>query len=154
MFRIKALRVATATVIAFVASFVAMSSVAYAATVSGVTASPSSSTAGAAATYTVGFTTSSSGGLGSGVGTVTLNGPPGTQFPLVATDYTVNGTVVIAAPSHTTSTNVTITTPVTISPSSPVAIVAGVGATVTNTTTAGIDAIGVSTSADLQRHYQ
>ncbi len=63
--------------------------------VSGVTGpSPSPATAGVTtATYTVGFTTSSSGALTASQGIV-LTFPTGTLFPATATDYTVNSVAV------------------------------------------------------------
>lgn len=141
-------RFAIGVTAALIASFAFMAPAADAAAVSSVTASPSSLTAGAAATYTIDFTTSSTGALASGVDTITLSGPVGTQFPLIANDYTVNATLVSAAPSHTAANNVTITTPVTVPLSTAVAVVAGVGNTVTNTTSAGVGSINVRTSID------
>ena len=82
------------------------------------------------------------------MGTVTLNAPAGTQFPLTTTAYTVNGQVVTVTPTQTATSNVTITTPATISVSQSVVIVAGVGNTATNPHIAGLDTLSVITSAD------
>jgi hypothetical protein len=88
----------------------------------------SSHVEGAASTYTVGFTTSSSGALAANSGTITLFSPPGTVFPLVAGNYTVavNGgsaTPVTATPSGS-NTAVTITTPVAVGNSTSLVVVA------------------------------
>jgi len=141
-------RIALGVIIALGASFVALTSVASAISVTGVTASPSPLTAGALATYTVGFTTSASGGLTT-TGTITLAGPAGTIFPLVAADYSVNGTAVSFVPTQAGSTNVTITSPVVVPNSTAVTVVAGVGNTATDPTIAGPYAITVQTSSDL-----
>ncbi len=141
-------RIAIGVVLGLVASFAIMTPAAYAATVTAVTASPSSSTAGASATYTVTFDTSASGGLASGIGTITLTGPIGTQFPLVNGDYTLNSQPIVVPPTDTAPNNVTITTPIPLSPSTLVTITAGVGTTAINTTTAGMDTVSVNTSVD------
>ncbi len=131
-----------------VATFAVMTATAYASVVTGVTASPSPLTAGAAAIYTVNFSTSITGGLAAGSGTITLTGPPGTQFPLTDSDYSVNGNLVTATPTITPGA-VTITTPILVSSSSPVVVEAGLGTTATNPTAAGTDTISVSTSLDI-----
>ncbi len=141
--------IAAGLVTTLVASFAVMTSTAYASVVTGVSASPSPLTAGAAATYTINFSTSVTGALAAGSGTITLTGPAGTQFPLTASDYTVNGSVVTAAPTDTATDNVTIITPVSVLASSSIAVVAGVGATATNTTDAETSSISVSTSVDI-----
>ena len=141
-------RIAVGMVAALVASFVIMTPAAYAASVGSVSASPSSLTAGVSVAYTVGFSTSSTGALAAGTDTITLSGPPGTQFPLTATDYTVNGTSVSVLPTQTATNNVTITTPVAVNASTAVGVVAGVGNTATNTTVAGTDTLHVNTSID------
>ncbi len=104
--------------------------------------------AGAATTYSVAFTTSSTGALTAGSDTITLAGPTGTVFPLVAGDYTVAATAVTASPTQTAPNNVTFTTPVAVGISSGVAIQAGVGNTVTNPPTAGSYTWSVATSQD------
>ena len=69
--------------------------------------------AGATANYSVGFTSSATGALVAGTGTITMTGPVGTVFPLVAGDYTVNTAPVTATPHHALGANdVIITTPV------------------------------------------
>ncbi len=141
-------RIAIGGIVALVASIAFIAPDAYASTVTGVTASPTPLTAGASATYTVDFSTSATGALANGVDTITLTGPAGTQFPLVEADYTVNGTALTATPSDSASNNVTITTPVPISSLAPVVVVAGVGATATNTAIAGTYVISVNTSID------
>jgi hypothetical protein len=123
---------------------------AFATVVTGVTASPSSTAAGAAAAYTVDFSTSTTGvALTGGSGTITIAGPAGTQFPLTGSDYSVNGTLVTVLPTHSAANNVTITTPVTVNPAASIALIAGVGATVTNSTGVQTASISVSTSSDI-----
>jgi len=129
-------------------SFAIMVSAAYASTVIGVTASPSSLTAGDPATYTVNFSTSASGGLPSGTSSITLSGPTGTQFPLSILDYTINGQALLSGPTDTAANNVTVIMPITVSSSSAVTLVAGVGATAVNTTSAGTASVNVNTSVD------
>jgi len=141
-------RIAVGGVIALVASFAIMTPDAYGSTVTGVTASPTPLTAGAPATYTVNFSTSGTGALTSGVSTITLAGPAGTQFLLTPSDYTVNGSLVTLTPTDSAADNVTITTPVSISSLTPVVVVAGVGATATNTTGAQTASLSVKTSVD------
>jgi putative cell wall-binding protein len=78
---------------------------------SGVSVTPSRSAAGAQSTYTINFTTTVA--LVIDVDTVTLVGPTGTVFPLVAADYTVGGTApnVIPTPvSGSTPTNTVVLT--------------------------------------------
>ncbi|MHB1891293.1 MAG: beta strand repeat-containing protein, partial [Acidimicrobiales bacterium] len=84
---------------------------------------PSVSTAGSAATYTIGFTTSATGALAASSGTISLSVPSSsTIFPTAAADYTVNGTAATSVGGGGTSA-VTITTPVAIGNSSTVKIV-------------------------------
>ena len=111
--------------------------------VSSVTASPSSLAPGATTTYMVGFTTSSSGALTAASSTITLSGPAGTVFPSIASDYTVNGTLVAATPTSSSS-SVTITTPVAVAVSTAVTVLA---TGVTNPT-AGPYVMNVATSVD------
>jgi len=146
--RITHRRIAVGGAVALIASFAIMIPSAYASSVTGVTASPTPLTAGAPATYTVDFSTSTSGGLVGGTGSITLAGTAGTQFPLTAADYTVNGNTVTALPSDSAADNVTIITPVSISSSTSVVVVAGVGTTATNTTGAQTASISVNTSVD------
>ena len=141
-------RLAVGVTVAVFSTFAVMTPTAYAGIVNTVTASPSSPTAGALATYTVAFNTGFSGALAAGSGTITLSGHAGTIFPLTAIDYTVNGEAVVILPTHTGANNITITTPGDVNSSSAVSVVAGVGGTATNTTTAGTDVISVSTSSD------
>ncbi|MHB8262943.1 MAG: IPT/TIG domain-containing protein [Acidimicrobiales bacterium] len=125
-----------------------LGSTAFAATsVTSVTGpSPSPATAGASSLYTIGFTTSSSGALASGTGTITLAGPAGTVFPSTASAYTVQGIAVSAAPSLSNSNaTVTITTPTAIGNS--IASVSVVANGVTNPPAGGYT-MAVSTSAD------
>ncbi|MCL4434228.1 MAG: IPT/TIG domain-containing protein [Actinobacteria bacterium] len=107
--------------------------------------SPSPATAGASSLYTVGFTTSGSGALASGSGTITLAGPTGTVFPSSASAYTVNGIAVSATPSLSNSNaTATITTPTAVADGTSVTVVAN---GVTNPP-AGTYTMAVSTSAD------
>jgi len=144
-------RIALGVIIALGASLVAFTSVASAISVTGVTASPSPLTAGALATYTVGFTTSASGALTT-TSTITLNGPTGTVFPLVAADYSVNNSVitqpVTVLPTQSAANNVTITSPVSVPNATAVTVLAGIGITATNPTIASSYTIGVNTSVD------
>src|SRR5580704_13035071 len=97
--------------VALLATLALPASVAGADSITRSSASPSSLVAGATANYSVGFTTSATGALVGGTGTITMTGPVGTVFPSVAADYTVNTTPVTVL--HLTGTNVvTITTPV------------------------------------------
>jgi hypothetical protein len=141
-------RIAVGAAAALVSSFAIFAAPAGAAAVTGVTASPSPLTAGAPATYTVAFTTSGTGALTSGVGTITLTGPAGTVFPGPAADYTVNGTPVALAP-FIGPNNVTLKVPVGIGNTTAVTVVAGVGATATNPSAAGTYSVNVNTSADV-----
>lgn len=111
----------------------------------------SAATATESSTYTVGFTTSSTGALGgvnsSGPATITLLAPAGTNWSPSASDYTVN----TAPPASVSTGNNGATVTITLAPtqsipaSSPVTVVAG---HTTNPTIPGSDTIGVSTSAD------
>ena len=124
-----------------------MTPVASASSVSTVTASPNPATAGAHATYTVTFTTSATGSLAIS-DPITLIGPTGTVFPLVASDYSVNGTPVTANPVQSGSTGIVIEAPLAVANSTLVTVVAGVNISAINPTTAGPGAITVTTSAD------
>ncbi|MHB8451601.1 MAG: beta strand repeat-containing protein [Mycobacteriales bacterium] len=111
-------------------------------TVGPVTTDVTPNTAAASATYTVGFTTSSSGALPAGTGTVTLTGPVGTAFPTRASSYQVNATPVSAV--SVSGSAVTITSPVSVAASTGVSVsVLGV----TNPAP-GTDNLVVTTSAD------
>ncbi|MHB8340753.1 MAG: beta strand repeat-containing protein, partial [Mycobacteriales bacterium] len=113
--------------------------------------SVSPTTAGAPAVYTANFTTSgkTDGGvagnnLTAGTGTITLTGSgTGTAFSATASNYTVNGIQVTAAPLLGVR-SVTITTPINIAPSSAVQVVANA---VTNPS-AGTQSLSVATSTD------
>lgn len=81
--------------------------------VSGITVSASPNTHGATATYTISFTTSSSGALGAG-STITLLAPAGTSLPATVGDYIVSdtaagtetvGAVVLSQGSGSTTNN-------------------------------------------------
>lgn len=81
------------------------------ATVSAVTVTPARSAAGALTSYTIGFTTTVA--LTADAGTVTLVGPLGTVFSLVAANYTVGGTAPTVTPtpvSGSTPTNTVVLT--------------------------------------------
>ena len=135
-------------VVALLAALAVPASVAGADSITHSSASPSSPTSGATANYSVGFTTSATGALVGGSGTITMTGPVGTVFPLVAADYTVNTTTVTVVPHHTAGANdVTITTPVSVSVGNN-ATAAVVAYSVTSAPVAGTYTIGVSTSAD------
>jgi hypothetical protein len=111
-----------------------------------VSGSPAPAFAGAPATYGVGFTTSTSGALKAGSGTITITAPSGTQFPSSASDYTVNGVGVTTVSAS--GAGVTITTPVAVPASGGVAVVI---TDVTNPSTPSTAyAISVSTSGDTQ----
>jgi len=97
-----------------------------------------------AVAYTLDFTTSASGALSAGTGTITLSAPGGTVFPSGASDYEVNGTPVTLAPVGGSSAKVTIVSPVTIGASASVALDV---LDVTNPP-AGTYTMQVSTSAD------
>ena len=113
---------------------------------SAVTGTPSVTTApniaNATSMYTVGFFATSA--LTGGTGTITIVGATGTAYPLVATDYTVNGSAVTATPTGT-SGNVTLVTPVSVGAAGAVTVVA-LG--VTNPG-AGSKQLTVATSADV-----
>jgi hypothetical protein len=81
-------KIALGTVLALGASFMVMTPGASATVVSDATASPNPHTAGAHAAYAVAFTTSSTGSLTT-ADTITLSGPAGTVFPLVALSLTM-----------------------------------------------------------------
>ena len=138
---------ALGAVLALGASFVVMTPVASASSVSAVTASPNPDTAGAHATYTVTFTTSATGSLAIS-DPITLIGPTGTVFPIVASDYSVNGTPVTANPVQSGSTGIVIEAPLAVGNSTLVTVVAGVNISAINPTTVGPGAITVTTSAD------
>ena len=140
-------KIALGAVLALAASLVIMVPGASASSVSTVTASPNPATAGALATYTIGFSNSSLESL-STTSTITLIGPTGTVFPLVAGDYTVNSIPVSVTPTQVGTANVTITSPVVVGTLGTVAVRAGVGNTATNPTVVGTYSIGVFTSSD------
>ena len=81
---------------------------------------PIPNTANALARYTITFTTTSAVAAG---GTITLVGPGGEVFPLVAADYTVNGTAVTVPPVGS-SPIVILTTPVSLPAATSVTVVA------------------------------
>ncbi len=96
-----------------------------AATVGRVSVSVSSRVAAhTPATWTYAFSTSHSGALGAGAGTITLTAPASTQFPAVASDYTINGTHVKAAPSLSGTNAVTLTVPAAVAAAASVKVVA------------------------------
>ncbi len=110
---------------------------------------PSSNTAAAGGvTYTIGFTTSGSGGLSANASTITLTATSGTAFSASPTDYTVNGTAVgtggIVLGSSGATTQITIPPGVMIAGGAAVTVVA---ANATNPP-AGTYAMGVYTSSD------
>jgi putative cell wall-binding protein len=79
------------------------------------------SSAGAVAMYTVGFTATSA--LTAGTGTITIVAVNTTAFPLVASDYTVNGAAVTVTPTGPAGT-VVLTTPVNVAAGGAVSVVA------------------------------
>jgi putative cell wall-binding protein len=97
--------------------------------------------AGSPATYTVSFKATDA--LTAGSGTITLTGPSGTDFPLAATNYVVNGVAVGATPTGSPG-NVTITTPVTVASGANVTVQA---TSVTNPGS-GVQTLTVATSSD------
>ncbi len=119
--------------------------------VSSPTISLSSYGAGATSVmYTLGFTTSSTGALTAGSGTITLNLPTGTTLPAASSNaYTVNPNNAGAqtATSVTVSgSQAVITTPVAVADATPVTVtITGV----TNpSTVSGTDQASISTSSD------
>ena len=84
-----------------------------------VTTNPATATA--VASYAVGFTATSA--LTAGTDTITLVAASGTLFPLVASDYTINGAAVTTLPTGTAG-NVTLTTPVSVAAAGVVSLVA------------------------------
>jgi putative cell wall-binding protein len=108
--------------------------------VSGVTVTATPPGAALTSNYTVGFTAATA--LVVDAGTITIVGPGGTVFPLVAADYTVNGIATTATPTGTAG-NVTLTTHVAV-PAGPVIVVA---TGVTNPA-AGSRTLTVATSED------
>jgi putative cell wall-binding protein len=105
-----------------------------------VTTSPN--TAGAIASYAVGFTATSA--LTASTGTITLVAASGTVFPLIAADYIINGTAVTVTPTGTAA-NVTLTTPVSVAAAGAVSVVAiGLTNPAANTRT-----LTVATSTDV-----
>ncbi len=108
--------------------------------------SPSTNVAGMQGIYSVGFTTSTSGALTGGTGTVTLAAPSGTVFPSAASGYLVNGTAVTTISGGASATvTITIPTSITIGTSTAVTVVAN---GVTNPAAGTGDVIAVSTSSD------
>ncbi|MHB8452207.1 MAG: beta strand repeat-containing protein, partial [Mycobacteriales bacterium] len=115
--------------------------------VSSVTAVLSNNAAGAGATYSIGFTTSSAGAsspVTPDPTKITLTAPPSTSF--ANSSYTINGT---AAPTATPSGNsVVITVPpgaTTLGGGNPITVVAS---NVGNPIFVGYDTLAVSTDAD------
>ncbi len=102
---------------------------------------PSPNTAGALAKYTISFTPTTAVAAG---GTITIVGPGGEVFPLVAADYTVNGVAVTVGPVGS-SPNVILTTPVSLPAATSVTVVA---IAVPNPTAASW-ALTVQTSTDV-----
>ncbi len=106
--------------------------------------SPSSSVGGATANYTIGFTTSASGALTGGSGTITLLAPSGTTFPSTVSDYKVNATAASNASVDSSGNQVIIVVPSNIAASTAVTVaVTGV----TNPS-GGTYTLGVYTSSD------
>ncbi len=117
--------------------------------VSNVSVSLTPNETSAPASYTIGFTTSSSGALTSGTSTITLSsqsGSSGTGWPTLASDYAVNGTVPSSVTVNTATFSVTITVSANIAASTPVTLTVS---SVTNPSTTGSnDYLDVSTSSD------
>jgi putative cell wall-binding protein len=106
-------------------------------------ATPTPATATATAMYTVGFNSTSA--LVAGVGTITIAAPGATVFSGTAGNYTVNGTLVAAAPTGGGTATVTLTTPVAITAGSTVTVIA---VRVTNPAVL-TNSLTVATSADV-----
>ena len=87
----------------------------------GVSVSPSNRHGGQVATWTVGFTTSTTGALAAGTGTVTVTAPSSTTFPSAPGDYTVNGVTATSVPSTGAGT-ATIDVPVAVAAGTPIIV--------------------------------
>gem|GEM_PF-3328602 len=125
---------------------------AVATSVSGVTAAPNPTTAGAAAAYTINFTTSATGGLAAG-DTISLTFPAGTGLPGQAALQGAPATVTInggnAGGTATVAGQViTLTAPSAIANSGSVTISFTLAAGLHNPATAGNYAVLVATSKD------
>ncbi len=105
-------KIVLGAVLALGASFVVMTPGASASSVSTVTASPNPATAGAHATYTVVIHNQRDRVVQPISAPITLIGPTGTVFPLVAVDYSVNGCTRHGHADSVGTANVTITSPV------------------------------------------
>ena len=119
--------------------------------ITGLSVSASPFTSGSPATYKVGFRTSATGTLVSGVDTITISGPSGT-FPLVAGDYTVDAAkhaAVATTMTASSATSVTIVTPVAAAASTIVTVTVASATNPTLTTSVNATySADVSTSAD------
>lgn len=116
--------------------------------VSGLSVTPNPMTGGETAQYTITFTTSASGALPGGSGTITVGLPQGQGFPAQTQDWQVNGQApaAVSAQGSGSSTSIVLTVSANIAASSPVSVVA-VNAT---NPAAGAYDLAVSTSADTQ----
>ncbi len=110
--------------------------------VSSVSVSPSFPLVAAVASYSVGFTTSSTGSMGIGSG-ITIQGPA--LFPSAAGDYVVNGVVVSSVSPTSGNSGVNIMVPTSIGTSTPVTVTIS---NVTNPPVPGSYSLSVYTSSD------
>jgi hypothetical protein len=112
--------------------------------ITGLTAVPAALTAGEAVTFNVGFTTSATGALTSGTGTITVSVPgSSTVFPSVLGDYLVDATAASTVTGMGTN-SVTVTVPASIPASTSVTLVINS----TLNASAGTYVAVVDTSAD------
>ncbi|HEY0868836.1 MAG TPA: cell wall-binding repeat-containing protein, partial [Acidothermaceae bacterium] len=135
----------TALAVASAAAVVLGTSVpAFASGVTAVTGAATPPSAGATAQYTITFTATSP--LTAGVGTITINEPAGTNTPALASDYEVNGSLLLINPvvSGGVGGSITLTTPVNITAGEAVVI----GAVNITNPPAGPQTLVVTTSSD------
>jgi putative cell wall-binding protein len=135
-----ALAVASATAVVLGTSVPA-----FASTVTAVTGAATPGSQGATAQYAITFTATSP--LVAGVGTITINEPAGTNTPAVASDYEVNGSLLLINPVVTGGVGgtITLTTPVNITAGQAVVV----GAVNITNPFAGPQTLTVSTSSDV-----
>jgi putative cell wall-binding protein len=115
---------------------------AFASSVSAVTGAATPASAGAIAQYAITFTATTA--LTAGVDTITIDEPVGTGTPAIASDYEINGSLLLVNPVVVSGVSITLTTPVNIAAGTTVTI----GAVNIGNPPAGPQTLSVQTSKD------
>jgi putative cell wall-binding protein len=93
---------------------------AFASSVSAVTGAATPASANAIAQYAITFTATTA--LAAGVDTITIDEPVGTTTPAIASDYEINGSLLLVNPVVVSGVSITLTTPVNIAAGSTVVV--------------------------------